>query len=153
MNLIFRNFAWNDDVKSFFCIEGTSWMGCGRVEWYWDMGTSYLTSLNHQLFKNKAYVGSFNHFSVQILLHVFCNSAKTSANSSGHSKFFFGLHLCLAVPGPLKGFFLSKITLTSSLNHFFWYFCLIILTFYKYYFEILFKIVLTFMFKIVWHFC
>ena len=59
VNLIFRNFAWNDDVKSFFCIVGTSWMGCGRVEWYWHMAMSYLTSLNPQLFKNIAYVGSF----------------------------------------------------------------------------------------------
>ena len=46
VNQIFRNFAWNDDVKSFFCIVGTSWMGWGRVEWYWHMGMSYLTSLN-----------------------------------------------------------------------------------------------------------
>ena len=29
------------------------------------MGISYLTSLNPQLFKNIAYVGSFKHFSVQ----------------------------------------------------------------------------------------
>ena len=57
VNLIFRNFAWNDDVKSFFCIVGTSWMG------------------------------SFEHFSVQFFLHVFCNSTKTSANSSDHQSF------------------------------------------------------------------
>ena len=66
VNRIFLNFAGNDDVKSFFCIVGTSWMGCGRVEWYWHMGMSYLTSLNPQLFKNIAYVGSFEHFSVQL---------------------------------------------------------------------------------------
>ena len=30
------------------------------------MGLSYLTSLNPQLFKNIAYVGSFKHFSVQL---------------------------------------------------------------------------------------
>ena len=29
------------------------------------MGMSYLTSVNPQLFKNVAYVGSFEHFSVQ----------------------------------------------------------------------------------------
>ena len=29
-----------------------------------------------------AYVGSFKHFSVQLFLHVFCNSTKTSANIS-----------------------------------------------------------------------
>ena len=63
---IFRNFTWNDDVKSFFCIVGMSWMGWGRVEWYWHMAMSYLTSLNTQLFKNIAYVGSFGHYPVQI---------------------------------------------------------------------------------------
>ena len=46
------------------------------------MGMSYLTSLNSQLLKDIAYVGSFKHFSVQLFLHVFCNSTKTSANSS-----------------------------------------------------------------------
>ena len=66
VNLIFRNFAWNDDVKSFFCIVGTSWMGLVRVDWHWHMGMSYLTSLNPQLIKNIAYVGSFEHFSVQL---------------------------------------------------------------------------------------
>ena len=64
VNLIFR--TWNDDIKSYFCIVGTSWMGWGRVEWYWHMGMSYLTYLNPQLFKNIAYVGSFKHFSVQL---------------------------------------------------------------------------------------
>ena len=58
VNQIFLNFAGNDDVKSFFCIVGTSWMGWGRVEWYWHMGMSYLTSFNPQLFKNIAY-GAF----------------------------------------------------------------------------------------------
>ena len=33
VNLIFGNFAWNVDVKSFFCIFGASWMAWGRVEW------------------------------------------------------------------------------------------------------------------------
>ena len=50
--------------KLFFCIVGTSWMGWGRVEWYWHMGMSYLTSLNTHIFKNIAYVGSYEHFSV-----------------------------------------------------------------------------------------
>ena len=27
VKLIFRNFAWYGDVKSFFCVVGTSWMG------------------------------------------------------------------------------------------------------------------------------
>ena len=85
VNQIFRNFAWNDDVKSFFCIVGTSWMGWGRVEWYWHMGMSYLTSLNPQLFKSIAYVGLFGRFSVQLFLHVFCISTKTSANCSALS--------------------------------------------------------------------
>ena len=48
--------------KFFFAIAGTSWMGWGRVEWDWHMGMFYLTSLNPQLFKNIAYVGSFKHF-------------------------------------------------------------------------------------------
>ena len=61
-NLIFRNFAWNDNVKSFFGMVGISWMGCGRGEWCWHMGMSYLTSLNLQLFKNIAYAGSFEQF-------------------------------------------------------------------------------------------
>ena len=43
------------------------------------MEMSYLKSLKPQLFKNIAYVGSFKHFSVQLF---FCNSTKTSANSS-----------------------------------------------------------------------
>ena len=47
-----------------------------------NMRMSYLTSLNPQLLKNIAYVGSFKHFSVQFFLHVFCNSTKTCANSS-----------------------------------------------------------------------
>ena len=68
VNLIF---AWNDDVKSNFCIVG-------RVEWYWHIRMSYLTSLNPQLFKNIAYVGVFKHVSVQ---HVFCNSTKSIASS------------------------------------------------------------------------
>ena len=55
----------NDDVKSFFCIVGTSWMGWGRFEWDWHMGMSYLTS-SIQLFKNIAYVGSLKYFSVEI---------------------------------------------------------------------------------------
>ena len=71
VNLIFRNFAWNDDVKSFFCIVGTSWMGWGRVEWYWHMRMSCLTSLNTQLFKNIAYVGSFKHFYVQPFFYMY----------------------------------------------------------------------------------
>ena len=56
VNLIFRNFFWNDDIKNFFCIVWTSWMGwaelngVGRVEWDWHMGMSYLTSLKHFLF-------------------------------------------------------------------------------------------------------
>ena len=66
MNKIFRNFGWNDNVKSFFCIVGMSWMGWGWVEWHWHMGMSYLTSLNTQLFKNITYVGSFGHYPVQI---------------------------------------------------------------------------------------
>ena len=64
VNLIFRNFAWNDDVKSFFVL----W---GRVEWDWHMEMSYLTSLNPQLFKNIAKVGSFKHFSVQLFFYMY----------------------------------------------------------------------------------
>ena len=70
VNLNFRHFAWNDDVKTLFCIVGTSWMGWGRAQWDWHMGMSYLASMNPQLFKNNAYVGSFKHFSVQFFLHV-----------------------------------------------------------------------------------
>ena len=39
---------------------------------------SYLTSLNPQLFKNIAYVGSFNHFSAQLVLHVFSTQPSRS---------------------------------------------------------------------------
>ena len=54
----------------------------------------YLTSLNPQLSKNIAYVGSFGHFSVQFFLLVFCNSTanflllvfcNSTANSSDNS--------------------------------------------------------------------
>ena len=48
VKVIFMNFGWNDDLKSFFCIVGTSWM------------------VITQLFTNIAYVGSFKHFSVQL---------------------------------------------------------------------------------------
>ena len=82
VNLIFRNFAWNDDVKSFFCIVGTSWMGWGRVEWYWHMGMSCYASLNSQLFKNIAYVGSFKHFSVELVLTLFCLYFATQTSPS-----------------------------------------------------------------------
>ena len=68
VKLIFRNFGWNDNVKSSFWIVGTSWMGWGRPRWDWHMGMSYLTFLNSQLFKNIAYVGSFKHF---FLFHLF----------------------------------------------------------------------------------
>ena len=47
------------------------------------MGMSYLTSLNTQLFKNIAYVGSFGHYPVQITLHVFCSLFFSAHNSSG----------------------------------------------------------------------
>ena len=83
MAQIFRNFGWNDNVKSFFCIVGTSWMGWGRVEWYWHMGMSYLTSLNTQLFKNIAYVGSFGHILFNLIFNVNSNLAESSANCSG----------------------------------------------------------------------
>ena len=83
VNLIFRNFGWNDNVKSFFCIVGTSWIGWGRVEWHWHMGMSYLTSLNPQLFKKYSICWVFQaFFSSTFFLHVFCNSTKTSAYSS-----------------------------------------------------------------------
>ena len=71
VNQIFRNFGWNDNVKSSFWIVGTSWMGWGRVEWHWHMGMSYLTSLNTQLLKNIAYVGSLGHYPVQITFTCF----------------------------------------------------------------------------------
>ena len=80
VNQIFKNFAWNDGVKSFFCIVGTSWMGWSRVEWYWHMGISYLTSLNTQLFKNIAYVGSFGHILFNLIFNVNSNLAEFSAN-------------------------------------------------------------------------
>ena len=35
------------------------------------LGMSYLTSLNPQLFKNIAYVGSFEHFSVQLFFYMY----------------------------------------------------------------------------------
>ena len=57
VNLIFRNFACNDDLKTFFCIVGTSWIGRCRVEWDWHMGMTYLTSLNPQLPKKKHMLG------------------------------------------------------------------------------------------------
>ena len=93
VNQIFRNFGWNDNVKSFFCIVGTSWMGWGRVEWYWHTGMSYLTSLNTQLFKNIAYVGSFGHILFNLIFNVNSNLAESSANSSEYSAGSFTLHV------------------------------------------------------------
>ena len=60
-------------------IVGTSWIGWGQVKWDGHMWMSYLTSLNPQLFKNIAYVGSFGHYPVQIsftciLLSIFFRS-------------------------------------------------------------------------------
>ena len=57
--------------KELFCIVGTSWMGWGRLEWYWHMEMSYLTSLNPQLVKNIAYVGLFARFSVQLFVLIY----------------------------------------------------------------------------------
>ena len=65
VNLIFRNFAWIDDVKSLFLYYGDklkwlgpSWMGVTHGNVIFDI-------LKPQLFKNIAYVGSLNHFSFQ----------------------------------------------------------------------------------------
>ena len=62
---------------------GLSWMGLTHGECH-----IYLTSLNPQLFKYIAYVGSFRHLSVQLFLHVFCNSTKTRAVQSGWGLLF-----------------------------------------------------------------
>ena len=47
------------------------------------MGMSYLTSLNTQLFKNIAYVGSFGHILFNLIFNVNSNLAESSANCSG----------------------------------------------------------------------
>ena len=47
------------------------------------MGMSYLTSLNTQLFKNIAYVGSFGHILFNFIFNVNSNLAESSANCSG----------------------------------------------------------------------
>ena len=44
---------------------------------------SYLTSLNTQLFKNIAYVGSFDHILFNLIFNVNSNLAESSANCSG----------------------------------------------------------------------
>ena len=99
VNQIFRNFGWNDSVKSFFCIVGTSWMGWGRVEWHWHMGMSYLTSLNTQLFKNIAYVGSFGHILFNLIFNVNSNLAESSANCSDTRAFWNFAYVTLADDG------------------------------------------------------
>ena len=43
---------------------------------------SYLTSLNTQLFKNIAYVGSFGHILFNLIFNVNSNLAESSANCS-----------------------------------------------------------------------
>ena len=60
VNLIFRNFAWNDDVKSFFLHCRMSWM----VLTPWNVIFDILEPSDFQ--KNIAYIGSFEHFSVQL---------------------------------------------------------------------------------------
>ena len=75
-------------------------MGCGRVEWYSHMGMSYLTSLNPQLFKNIAYVGSFKHFSVQLFYMYFATQprpALTAVDSRWMRNVQMFLLKCLAV--------------------------------------------------------
>ena len=79
VTLIFRNFPWNDDVKSFICTVGMSWMSWGRVEWYWHLRMSYLTSLDHQVLKKYSICWVFRALSVQLFLHEFCNSTNSSA--------------------------------------------------------------------------
>ena len=46
------------------------------------MGMSYLTSLNTQLFKNIAYVGSFGHILFNLIFNVNSNLAESSTNCS-----------------------------------------------------------------------
>ena len=65
----FQDFCQKWWRKELFCIVGTSWMGWGRVKWDWHMEMSYLTTLNPQLLKNIAYVGSFKLFSVQLFFY------------------------------------------------------------------------------------
>ena len=70
VNPIFRNFAWNDDVKSFLPYGdelnglGPSWMG--------------LTSLNPKLSKKYSI-----HWVFQAFFYVFCTSTKTIVYGSG----------------------------------------------------------------------
>ena len=47
------------------------------------MGMSYLTSVNPQLFKNVAYVGSFGHILFNLIFNVNSYLAESSANCSG----------------------------------------------------------------------
>ena len=46
------------------------------------MGMLYLTSLNTQLFKNIAYVGSFGHILFNLIFNVNSNLAESRANCS-----------------------------------------------------------------------
>ena len=71
VKLIFRNFGWNDNVRSFFAL----W---GRVEWAGAKLNgidTWVCDIWHPWTKNIAYVGSFKHFSVQ---HAFTKGLKLS---------------------------------------------------------------------------
>ena len=80
MNLIFRKFAWNDDIKSFLhCGDelnglGLSWMGLTRGNVIFDI-------LEPPSFHKYSICCVFQAFFC--FLHVFCNSTKSIANSSG----------------------------------------------------------------------
>ena len=61
------------------------------------MGMSYLTSLNTQLFKNIAYVGSFGHYTVHITFTcILLSSFFRSYNSSEQIVYIFYLYFCIS---------------------------------------------------------
>ena len=88
-------------------------MGWGRVEWDWHMGMSYLTSLNTQLFKNIAYVGSFGHILFNLIFNVNSNLAESSANCSACS-YCELKHIVKILRRPESYFHCSKIILMMS---------------------------------------
>ena len=72
---IFRDFAWNDGVKSPFCIVGTSWIGLTHGNVIFDI-------LETPAFQKYSICWVFQAFFYSFFVDVFCNSTKTSAYSS-----------------------------------------------------------------------
>ena len=81
-NPIFRNFVWNDKVKSFFTLWGwVEWTGAelnGIDTW-----KCHIWLPEPPAFKNTYYMLGLSNIFQLNFLHVFCNSTKSIANSRG----------------------------------------------------------------------